>query len=128
MKLNKATMTIISFSVRFIVVALILFFVLRGAMFAYDFGYSIFMDEAAAEAASGRSVEVTLLEGSSARDIGKQLENLGVIRDANIFYIQALLSGDSKKLKGGKYTLNTSMPPSQIMQILTEGPKVENSN
>ncbi len=127
MKKNKVTMTIISIAVRFIVAALILFFVLRGAMFAYSFGYNIFMDEAAAGQAQGRTVEVTLLEGSSARDIGRQLETLGVIKDANIFYIQSLLAGNSKKLKGGKYTLSTSMPPSEIMQILMEGPKESGS-
>ncbi len=123
MKLNKATMTIISVAIRFIIVALILFLVLRGGMFAYDFGYSIFMDEAASGAAEGRTVEVTILEGSNARDIGKQLEGLGIIEDANIFYIQSLLAGNSKELKGGEYTLGTSMKPSEIMEILSEGPE-----
>lgn len=123
MRINKATMTIISIAVRFIIVALVLFLVLKGGMFAYDFGYSILMDEAAASAAEGRMVEVTLLEGSNARDIGEQLESLGVIEDANIFYIQSLLAGSSKDLKGGKYTLNTAMRPSEIMEILSEGPK-----
>ncbi len=122
MKVNKASMMVASVAVKFIVAALILFLILRGAIFAYDFGFSIFMDEAASGQAEGRSVEVTLLEGSSARDIGKQLETLGVIRDANIFYIQSLLAGNSKKMKGGKYTLSTSMKPSEIMQILSEGP------
>lgn len=123
MKLNKASMAMLSISVKILVAALIIFFVVRGSMFAYGFGYSIFMDEAAAPIAEGRDVEVTLLEGSTARDIGKQLETFGVIRDANIFYIQAMLAGNSKDLKGGKYILNTSMQPSQIMQVLLEGPE-----
>lgn len=127
MKTNKATMTIISVAVRFIIVALVLFLVLKGGMFAYNFGYSVLMDEAAAGAAEGRSVQVTLLEGSNAKDIGEQLESLGVIEDANIFYIQSLFAGNSKDLKGGKYTLNTSMKPSEIMEILSAGPEKQES-
>lgn len=125
MKVKDATVRIISVSVKFIVVALVVFFLLRGAMFAYDFGYSIFMDEAAAAQGEGRDVEVTLLDGSGARDIGKQLESLGVIKDANIFYIQALLAGNSKDFKGGEYMFNTSMRPSEIMEMLEEGPETQ---
>lgn len=118
-------MGVMSVAVRFIIIALVVIFLLRGAIFAYQFGYSIFMDEAATAANAGRDVEVTLLEGSNAKDIGKQLEALGVIKDADIFYIQALLAGCSKKLKGGAYVLNTSMTPSAIMEILEEGPETQ---
>lgn len=118
-------MGVMSVAVRFIIIALVVIFLLRGAISAYQFGYSIFMDEAAAASNAGRDVEVTLLEGSNAKDIGKQLEALGVIKDADIFYIQALLAGCSKKLKGGAYVLNTSMTPSAIMEILEEGPETQ---
>lgn len=125
MKVKDATVRVISVSVKFIVVALVVFFLLRGAMFAYDFGYSIFMDEAAAAQGEGRDVEVTLLDGSGARDVGKQLESLGVIKDANVFYFQALIAGSSKDFKGGAYTFNTSMRPSEIMEILEEGSEAQ---
>ncbi len=122
MKLNKKTMTVLSVSVKVIIVCVVALFVYKGASVAYQFGYDIFMDEAAAGTEQGRTVEVSLLEGSSARDIGRQLESLGVIKDANVFYIQTLLAGCSDSLKGGQYTLSTSMTPSEIMEILQEGP------
>ncbi len=121
MKLNKASVKSIAIAVRVLLIVLIVFLIVQAGKFAYNFGYSIFMDEAAASASESRTVEVTILEGSSARDIAKQLESLGVIKDANVFYIQAVLAGSSKDMQGGTYTLTTSMAPSEIIETLVEG-------
>ena len=85
MKLRNVSMKSISLAVRILVIVLVVFLIVNGASYAYRFGYSIFMDEAAASASESRDVEVTLLEGSGARDIAKQLSHLVLLR-TRIFF------------------------------------------
>ena len=70
------------------------------------------------ESAPGRDIQVTIPEGSGAKEIGKILHDKGVIGDATLFWIQNLLSSYKDELKAGTYTLNSSMSAEEIMREL----------
>ncbi len=96
------------------VVALLVMYTIRFAHTAYEFGFRLFTEEPVAEA-PGLDVKVTIPKGSNARDIGKILEERGLINDANLFFVQELISDYRGKLAAGTYTLNTSWTPDQMM-------------
>jgi UPF0755 protein len=54
----------------------------------------------------------------SEREIGKMLENRGLIDDGNLFFVQLKLSAYSGDLKSGMYTLNTSMTAKEMMAVM----------
>lgn len=108
-----------------IVLAVVVIMVIYKVTFkCYDFGYRVFA-EPAIDANGGREVTVSIVEGKSAKEIGKVLESKGLIRDADLFYIQELLSGEHGKLKGGVYILNTNMTSREMLKILANGSNVD---
>lgn len=85
---------------------------------AYDFGYDIFYQQPMDSEEEGRDITVVVEDGDSVYQIGKTLENRGLIRDAKVFVVQEMLSNYSGKLQTGTYILNTSMTPDEMMEIL----------
>ncbi len=98
----------------------------KGATMAYDYGYRIFQEPPISEG-TGYDVEVQITMGKSALEIGEILEQKGLIRDANLFYIQNLLSHYKDELQPGVYTLNTSMTMQEMMEVMAAGEQEEES-
>lgn len=119
MDTKKVTMAILGTIAKIVVVALVLLFIYKGAVKAYDFGYRIFADQPVAQA-PGRDVQVSVTQGMDAKEIGKLLESKGLVEDATIFYFQNLLSSMRDELMPGMYTLNTSMSAEQMMEIMCQ--------
>ena len=86
---------------------------------AYDFGYDIFYQQPMDSEEEGRDITVVVEDGDSVYQIGKTLENRGLIRYAKVFVVQEKLSNYSGKLQTGTYILNTSMTPDEMMEILS---------
>lgn len=86
---------------------------------AYDFGYEIFYQQPMDSEEEGRDITVVVEDGDSVYQIGKTLENRGLIRDAKVFVVQEKFSNYSGKLQTGTYILNTSMTPDEMMEILS---------
>ncbi|MBQ7146058.1 MAG: endolytic transglycosylase MltG [Lachnospiraceae bacterium] len=101
------------------VIAVFGFALFYGIRAAYDFGYSVFTT-GPAEEAPGREVEVTILTGMSTRSVGSLLTNAGVIRNATVFYVQAMIYG--YEIKPGTYLFNTSQSMDSILIKLAQGP------
>ena len=118
MDTKKVVLAILSTIVKVAVLAVVLIFIYKTAVKAYDFGYAIFEDKAMSEA-PGREVNISIAQGKNAKEIGEILESKGLIKDATIFYFQNLLSSHKDKLQPGMYTFNTSMTPSQMMEIMS---------
>lgn len=106
-----------NFLIKLAILVVFIFVHLYGTRTAYEFGYSVFT-MGPAEEAPGRDVEVTVLTGMSRRSIGSLLANQGVIKNATVFYVQAMIYG--YELKPGTYTLNTSQTIEEILLILSE--------
>ena len=105
-----------NFLIKLAILVVFIIVLVYGTRAAYDFGYSVFT-MGPAEEAPGRDVEVTILTGMSRRSIGSLLANQGVIKNATVFYVQAMIYGYD--LKPGTYTLNTSMSIEMILLILS---------
>lgn len=100
-----------------VLAAIIILYVYKGAITAYDYGYRIFAEEAMSDE-PGRDVSVTIADGRSVKEIGELLESRGLIRDAKLFVFQELLSEYHGEIKPGDYVLNTSMNAEELIETM----------
>ena len=99
-------------------VALAGFVLYKVAIMGYEYGFRIFAEEPI-DREPGVDVNVAIVEGKSVKDIGKLLEEKGLIRDGGLFVLQEKLSEYAGDLKPGNYTLNTSQTPYEMMAIMS---------
>lgn len=116
---------VVSTVLKVAVAIVVIMYVYKGALFAYEYGYRIFTEPAMTSKEQGWDVTVEITMGKGASDIGKILENKGLIRDANLFYIQAILSEYKDAFYPGIYTLNTSMTAKEMMEVMSTKPVEE---
>ncbi len=121
---KKIIAIILETALRIIILMIAVSFVYKCGLSAYEFGYDIFADRPMTYG-NGRDVYVTIPEGMDAMDVGKILQQRGLIRDAKLFFCQEYLSAYHKKLRSGTYTLNTGMNASKMMEIMSEEPNEE---
>lgn len=120
MKTKQMVMAFLGMILKVAVTIIVVFFVYKAALIAYDYGYRVFQ-ETPVSAAPGMDVEVEITVGKSPLQIGEILEQKGLIRDARLFYIQNLLSKYKDKLQAGSYVLNTSMTMEEMMAVMSVG-------
>ncbi|MCH5275394.1 MAG: endolytic transglycosylase MltG [Lachnospiraceae bacterium] len=118
MNTKQMVMAVLGMIFKVAVTIIVVFFVYKAALVAYDYGYRIFQ-ETPVSAAPGIDVEVDITVGKSPLQIGEILEQKGLIRDAKLFYIQNLLSKYKDKLQAGTYVLNTSMTMEEMMAVMS---------
>lgn len=118
MNVNKVVLTVVSVAVRCIAVIVIVFLLVYGGKKAYNFGRAVFLDEPMTSEENAREITVTIPDGASAREIGDILERKSLIRDSFVFYVQTLCVEDGKKLKGGRYDLNTGMSGEEMIEAI----------
>ena len=87
-----------------------------GVRWAYRFGYSVFTTPTM-EAAPGRDIEISVLEGQSVRSVGEELVQNGLIAKSSIFAVQARIYG--YEILPGTYTLNTSQTIYEMLRIMS---------
>ena len=117
MKLNKLVLKFVSISFSILVMLLVVIGLIKLGSFCYDFGYRVFT-EGPVEEEPGTDVSVDVTDDLSEYQIGKLLKKEGLIRDANLFYVQLRMSAYHGKLKAGTYTLNTSMTAKDMMAVM----------
>ena len=103
--------------IKVVLIVAVVFGVYKLSLRAYDFGYQIFADIPVA-AGDGRTVNVIISEGQGGKEVGKLLEEKGLVRDATIFYIQELLSENEGSIQPGTYELNTAMTSEEMIRIM----------
>lgn len=118
MNTKNVTMAVFGTIAKVAVIVLVVLVIYKVAGKAYDFGYAIFADEPMSSG-TGREITVSITEGKTAKDIGEILESKGLVEDATVFWLQNLLSSHKDELKPGMYTLNTTMTPTEIMEIMS---------
>lgn len=92
-------------------------YIIKAATAAHDYGYRIFTEEPIS-LGEGRTISVSVEEPVSAKDVGQMLQERGLIRDANLFVIQELLSEDHGKIQPGIYDLSTSMTAQEMVAVM----------
>ncbi|MBR3769666.1 MAG: endolytic transglycosylase MltG [Lachnospiraceae bacterium] len=115
---NKVVFRFVSISFSILIVLVVFIGVFKATTYCYDFGYRIFT-EAPVEKYPGNDMAVQINEGDSAFDIGKQLEEKGLIRDSKLYVAQYYLSAYKDKILSGTYTLNTSMTAKEMMDVMS---------
>lgn len=126
MKVSSIASSVLGFVVKIVIICTIVFFVYKYALQAYDFGYRVFAEPAVSEG-SGTEITVAIVEGKSALEIGKILEEKGLIRSAQVFYAQEMLSEYHGYLAPGIYTLNTSMTIEEMLSTMADTEAMEES-
>lgn len=118
MDMNKVILKFVSVSFSILMTLLVVLGLFKVGNYCYDFGYRIFTEEAVATA-PGTDVVVQISEDMSGYDIGKLLEEKGLVEDGTLFYAQLKLSAYAKKMNPGTYTLNTSMDSKEMMSVMS---------
>lgn len=116
-EINKISLAVISISSKLIIYVLIAVVLVLGARKSYEFGHSIFFAPGM-EAAPGTDVLVTVNGDESVAQVGKLLEESGLIRDKKAFTLQAIFYG--YEVQKGTFQLNTSYSSKEIINLLGE--------
>ena len=118
MDLNKFLFRFISVAFKIMIALFVIAATVKLGGIGYDFGYRVFT-ESAIDKEPGKDVLVQVREDTSARELGKTLEEKGLVRDGNLFFLQLKLSAYSKRILPGVYTLNTSMTVKDMMVVMS---------
>lgn len=110
--------------IKIVAVVVVVMLVYRAGSIAYEYGERLFGEPAMSEE-PGRDVVITVSESDSESDVGKMLEDAGLIRDKTLFVIQEKLIGFKNGIQPGTYTLNTSQTIEQMLQIMSVIPETE---
>ena len=95
----------------------VVYFIYHGALLCYDYGYRVFT-EPPVSAGEGRAVTIAVTEDMSPADIGRLMEDKGLVRDGRLFTIQYYLSEYREDVGPGIFELSTSMTAEEIMAAM----------
>ena len=121
MNVKEVVLTISETILKIAIIAVVVVFVYKGALVAYDYGYRIFQEDPMSTG-SGREVVVVIPEGMSAKEMGELFYMKGLIRDDKLFQIQYLLSEYKEDLLPGTFTLSTAMTVEEMFKTMTVKP------
>lgn len=105
------------FLLRLALLILVVVGIFKVGEYAYTYCYSVVSDTAAEEE-PGRDVSVSVTSDMSAGKVAKLLKRKGLVKSADVFKIQMKVTGYEDKIQPGKYVLNTSMRPREMLKIL----------
>ena len=105
------------FLLRLALLILVVVGIFKVGEYAYTYCYSVVSDTAAEEE-PGRDVSISVTSDMSAGKVAKLLERKGLVKSADVFKIQMKVTGYEDKIQPGKYVLNTSMRPREMLKIL----------
>ena len=125
MKVKYIIGSLVEMIIKIAAFVFIVMFVFRTATAAYDYGFRVFAEEPM-EIGEGRIISVSIAT-DSAREVGEMLQERGLIRDANLFRIQELLSEYHGKIQPGVYDLSTAMTAQEILAVIAVEPEEEES-
>lgn len=118
MKIGEIIGSIIEGIIKIVAAIFIIMYVYRWAGAAYNFGYRVFTEEPMS-VGNGRIISVEITEDANAKSIAQMLEDKGLIRDKNVFFVQELLSEHRGKEQPGIYDLNTAMTADEMLAVLS---------
>lgn len=118
MDIKQLAASVIETIIKIVIAVFLVRFVFGAAVKAYDYGYRVFAEEPVS-VGEGRTISISVGVDDSAKDVAENLEEKGLIRDANLFLVQTILSECYGKINPGIYDLNTSMRTEEMLDILT---------
>lgn len=109
------------------VLTLITSVVILGAIIAGGGAYLIYNFTSQAPSSASQEVVFEVEPGKSFNAVAAELEQKGLIRNAQFFSFYARLVGDRSKLKVGEYLFRTDMKPREVLDTLISGKSVARS-
>ena len=116
--------SIVEMVIKIVVFIFIAMFVVRTATAAYDYGFRVFAEKPI-DVGEGRTISVSIGSTDSAKEVGEMLQQRGLIRDANLFRIQELLSENHGMIQPGIYDLSTAMTAQEMLAVIAAEPEEE---
>ena len=116
--------SIVEMVIEIVVFIFIAMFVVRTATAAYDYGFRVFAEKPI-DVGEGRTISVSIGSTDSAKEVGEMLQQRGLIRDANLFRIQELLSENHGMIQPGIYDLSTAMTAQEMLAVIAAEPEEE---
>ena len=118
MDTRKAVLQVGTICFRVILFVALVFGLVYLGQTTYKYTRAVFSDEAFEEA-PGKTVKVTISESVSGKQLAKVLEENGLIENALVFQLQMKMADFGDRVEADTYELNTSMPPSELFEILS---------
>lgn len=118
MKPGSIVIAVLGVIVRVVIVVLAAYFIYKGALACYDYGYRIFA-EPAVSPGEGRTITVAITEDMTPSQIGELFENKGLVKDGRLFMFQYYMSEFKDDVKPGVFELSTSMTAEEMMEAMT---------
>lgn len=114
--------------VKVMVLAFAVTYIVRAAGAAYGYGYRIFTEQPVS-IGEGRIISVEVKDPVSVSEVGRMLEERGLIRDANLFVLQEMLSENHGKIQPGIYDLSTAMTAEEMLdEMAADAPEEDEEN
>ncbi len=123
MKLKKISSWILGFSVKMVILLILVSVLYVTCTRAYNFGAAIFSEEGMARSGQGEDVLVNIPVGSTKQEVGNILYDAGLIGDVNIFIIQMFIY--QGEINEGVYMFNTENSPETIIEKITEAVTIQ---
>jgi len=105
--------------INILLVVAIAYVIYKSAIKCYDYGYRIYT-EPAVSASTGKEVTLVIPVDYSAKELGELFENNGLTRDHILFMLQYYASEYREDIKGGTYTLSSSMTAEEMFESIAE--------
>ncbi len=118
MKILRVFLVMLDIVAKVVLTMLAVSFIIRGVHAAYDWSVQIF-DQRPFVVDDTHTVTVAIYDTDSVLEVGKKLEDAGLISDARLFWIQERLSIYHDMIAGGSYELSPSMTPDAMIEIMT---------
>ena len=96
----------------------ILFVLVKGFSYSFDFAYQVF-STTAVEPGSNKKTAITITDDEPLLDIADSLKKSGVIDNKYAFILKVRINGDAGKMKPGTYTMSPSNTNQEIIDIIT---------
>jgi UPF0755 protein len=113
----KITSAILRVLLNIIFYVAIVWLVIEGSKFAYNFSYQLFGSVPASEA-PGKDYDFQIAKGDSTMEIAEKLEFSNLIVNKYSFYLKTKFK--DYNIYPGTYVLNTSMDYDEILDVITD--------
>lgn len=123
MKLKKISSWILGFSVKMVLILIMVSVLYMACTKAFNFGVLIFSEEGVARSGQGEDVLVNIPVGSTNQEVGTILYDAGLVADVNIFAIQMLIY--QGEINDGVYMFNTENSPEDIIEKISNAVTVQ---
>ena len=118
-KAGKFSMFATKGILKIIILVLLVIVLIRVATYVHDTAYLVFSDKPNISAEK-KEYTINIEKGMDVDRVAEILEINGIIRDKNVFKIQAKLAKLSKTMELGSHKLNSFMTAEDIMENLSQ--------